>query len=286
MTHLQHLRLLATAVVAVLLFSQAASAQQASPAIEWEKSFGGNWEDLASSITQTTDGGYIVAGSSQSDDGDVTGHHGRLDIYDYWIVKLTGMGDIEWQKSLGGSDNDYANSIIPTSDSGYIVAGYSVSADGDVTESRGNLDAWVVKLRSTGEIEWQRSLGGSGEDLANSIAQTTDGGYIIAGLSQSDDGDVTGRHEPSFSPDVWIVKLRSTGEIEWQRLLGGKGWDEAKYIAPTRDGGYIITGFSNSNDGDVIGLHGNYGFRDYWIVKLRSTGEIEWQRVLGGSNKD
>ena len=225
MTHLQHLRLLATAVVAVLLFSQAASAQQASPAIEWEKSFGGNWEDLASSITQTTDGGYIVAGSSQSDDGDVTGHHGRLDIYDYWIVKLTGMGDIEWQKSLGGSDNDYANSIIPTSDSGYIVAGYSVSADGDVTESRGNLDAWVVKLRST-------------------------------------------------------------GEIEWQRLLGGKGWDEAKYIAPTRDGGYIITGFSNSNDGDVIGLHGNYGFRDYWIVKLRSTGEIEWQRVLGGSNKD
>lgn len=248
--------------------------------IEWQKSLGGTGDDVGVSIDQTDDEGYIVAGISNSTDGDVTGNHSGND---YWVVKLTNTGVIEWQKSLGGSGDDYVNSIQQTSDKGYIVVGSSNSTDGDVTGNYGGYDYWVVKLDSIGTIVWQKCLGGTGVDEAKSIYQTVDGGFVVVGLSNSTDGDVTGNHG---NGDYWVVKLSITGTIEWQKSLGGTGQDLAYSIQQTTDGGYIIAGFSESNDGDITNHHGDAFYSDFWIVKLSNTGNIDWQKSLGGTLTD
>jgi hypothetical protein len=195
----------------------------------------------------------VVAGYSLSNNGDVTENHGNYD--DYWVVKLNGSGEIQWQKCLGGSSDDRAQSIRQTADGGYVVAGYSLSNDGDVTGHYGGRDYWVVKLSGGGEIQWQKSLGGSGYDEAYSIQQTTDGGYVVAGVSNSNDGDVTGHYG---GRDYWVVKLSVSGEIQWQKSLGGSRDDYAYSIQQTMDGGYILAGGSRSTNGDVTGSHGSY----------------------------
>ncbi|MBK9248200.1 MAG: hypothetical protein IPM69_08845 [Ignavibacteria bacterium] len=149
-----------------------------SPSIEWQKSLGGSNSDQARTIYQCSDFGYILAGYSAAIGGDVTVNHGHSD---FWVVKLNPAGAIEWQKSLGGSSPDYAYSIQQSADGGYIVAGVSESTDNDVTGNNGASDYWVVKLSPAGAIVWQKSLGGSRTDFANSIQQCADGGYILAG---------------------------------------------------------------------------------------------------------
>ena len=251
--------------------------------IEWQKCLGGSDDEEAYSIQQTTDGGFIVAGYSKSNDGDISGHHGSTVYSDYWVVRLNSSGNIVWQKSLGGSQSDRAHSIKQTSDGGFIVAGYSLSNDIDVSGNHGHADYWVVKLNSSGRIEWQKSLGGSGTDYAYSIQQTADGGFIVAGKSYSNDGDVSGNHGYS---DYWIVKLDSSGDIEWQKSLGGSHPEEAYSIQQTSDGGFIVAGYSESNDGDISGHHGRTIYSDYWVVRLNSSGNIVWQKSLGGSQSD
>ena len=243
----------------------------------WRNVLGGNYDDIASSIQQTSDGGYIVAGKSESNDDKVPGNHGGSD---YWIVKLDAIGKLDWQKCLGGSSDDIASSIQQTSDGGYIVAGGSSSDNDDVSGNHGSHDCWIVKLTSTGEITWQESFGGSSIDAANSIQQTTDGGYIFAGYTESSDGDVTVNQGVS---DYWIMKLTSSGSLSWQKSYGGSSFDKANSIQQTTDGGYIVAGESRSDDGDVSGNHGS---SDYWIIKLNSAGEIEWEKSLGGSDAD
>ena len=245
--------------------------------IEWQKSLGGTGYDFALSIQQTNDGGYIVAGSSYSSDGDVSGNHGGGD---YWVVKLTNLGSIVWSKSLGGSGSDEANFIQQTNDGGYIVAGTSYSNDGNVSGNHGGGDYWVVKINSIGTIEWQKSIGGGASEEAFCIQQMNDGGYIVAGESNSSDGDVSGNHG-SF--DCWFVKLTNLGAIEWQKSIGGSGNDVAWYIQQTNDGGFIVAGQSNSNDGD---FSGNHGESDIWMFKLSSIGSMEWQKSFGGSGFD
>lgn len=257
-------------LVQLVTFAQA-------PAIEWQKSFGGSAAEEASSIQQTTDGGYIVAGYTTSNNGNVTGNHGYSD---YWVVKLAATGTIQWQKTLGGTLVDGAYCIQQTTDGGYIVAGYTNSNDGNVIGNHGNYDYWVVKLSAAGTIEWQKTLGGSQDELAYSIQQTTDGGYVVAGYTNSNNGDVSGNHGGS---DMWILKLSISGTIQWQKTLGGSYGENAYSIQQTRDGGYIVAGIAGSNNGDVTG---NQGAIDYWIVKLTATGTIEWQKTLGGSAVD
>ena len=249
----------------------------ASGNLSWQRSFGGTYSDEANSIQQTDDGGYIVAGSSESNDGYVSGNNGGKD---YWIVKLDTSVNLSWQTSLGGSNNEVPHSIQQTNDFGYIVAGVSTSDDGDVSGNNGSGDCWIVKLDVSGNLSWQRSLGGSGWDQANSIQQTDDGGYIVAGFSTSNDGDVSGSN--GFL-DSWIVKLDVSGNITWQKSLGGSNDEVAYSIQQTSDGGYIVAGASNSTNGDVSG---NNGAEDSWIVKLDGSGNISWQRTLGGSGND
>lgn len=155
------------------------AAQAQAPEIEWQKSFGGTNADFATSIRPTTDNGYIVAGESHSNDGDVSGNHG---ISDCWIVKLNNAGDLQWQHSFGGTDYDGARSIQQTTDGGYTVAGVTRSDDGDITDNHGGQDSWILKLDSAGILQWQRTFGGTGNEQAVSIQQTADGGYIHSRL--------------------------------------------------------------------------------------------------------
>jgi hypothetical protein len=250
--------------------------------VQWQKFFGGSNNDIANDIQETFDGGYIVAGLTASNDGDVSGYKGGYN--DFWVVKLSSSGIIQWQKCLGGTGDDQANSIQQTSDSGYVVAGSTRSVDGDVSGNHeNNCDYWIVKLDVKGAFQWQKCLGGSDIDVATSIRQSSEGGYIVAGYAESTDGDVSGHHAPKSFPDYWIVKLSSAGTIQWQKCLGGGSIDRAYDVRQTRDGGYIVAGETYSDDGDVSGYHGQ---EDYWIVKLDTVGVIQWQKCFGGSNFD
>lgn len=234
----------------------------ATGSLTWQKSLGGNGFDYANSIQQTTDGGYIVAGGSSSNDGDVSGNHGSND---FWIVKLDAVGTIVWQKCLGGTGDDQALSIQQTTDGGFIAAGYSTSNTGDVSVNYGSYDYWVVKLDSAGGLTWEKSLGGNAAELGNSVRQTADNGYIVAGYSASYGGDVSGYHGGVFWGDYWVVKLYSYGNITWQTCLGGTDDDVATWMDETAAGGFIVTGWSQSIDGQVTGNHGS---ADVWAVTL------------------
>ncbi len=255
--------------------------------IQWQQLFGGSgWEGTGQagdySVQQTSDGGYVLCGfSASSASGDVNGvNHGGTD---YWVVKLSGTGGIQWQRLLGGSGDDRAASVQRASDGGYVVCGYSrSSANGDVTgTSHGTDDVWLVKLTAAGTTQWQRLLGGALGEGANSIQQTSDGGFVIlGGTPTSQSGDVTGL--PHGSCDCWVVKVTSLGEIEWQRLLGGSNWDSGISVRQAPDGGYLLLCDTfSSQSGDVTGT--NLGVNDLWVVKLSGTGSLQWQRLLGGT---
>ncbi len=194
--------------------------------------------------------------------------------------KVQAQSSIQWQKCLGGDDSDIASSTQQTSDGGYIVAGSTLSKNGDVIGNHGLFDLWVVKLDGSGIIQWEKALGGSNIDYASAVRQTNDGGYIVVGETTSNDGDINGFHGDK---DAWIVKLSNIGAIEWQKALGSSGWDNARSVELTADGGYMVAGQAGLNDGDVSGNHGGL---DFWVVKLNSVGDIEWQKPLGGSSDD
>ncbi len=235
--------------------------------IVWQKCYGGSHNDNANSIRQTVDGGYIVIGGTNSNNGDVSGFHGGL--FDYWIVKLSASGSIEWQKCYGGGDDDEAYFVNQTSDGGYVVVGASKSINGNIIGNHGLNDCWIIKLSVSGSLEWQRPLGSSGGDGGSYVQETTDGGYMVGGYSSSNDGDVSGVHGYS---DMWIAKLSSSGSIQWQKCLGSTGGESIRSIYSTSDDGYILAGYTNGNDGDVSGYHGG---QDIWVVKLGAKTAVE-----------
>jgi hypothetical protein len=247
----------------------------ANGVIKWERSYGGAfYSENPNSIIQTSDGGYIFAGNI----GDsIFGYHGGGDA---WVVKLDDTGNVQWQKCYGGTGNDLAESILQTNDGGFIFTGQTLSNDGDVIDNHGNDDAWIVKLDDTGAIQWSKCYGGTNIDGFSSIKQLNDSGYILAGGTCSNDGNINFNHG---SGDAWIIKIDSIGNIQWGKTYGGSGSDEFINILPIGNG-YIAVGNSNSNDGDVVGFHG--GLSDYWIVKLNDSGAIEWQHCYGGTDQD
>ena len=173
------------------------------------------------------------------------------------------------ENSFGGSDIEHAFSIQQTKDGGFITVGHTESNDGQVhgNHAAGEFDFWVVKLNKNLKIQWQKPLGGTADETAFSVEQTTDNGYIVAGQASSNNGQVTGNHGVL---DVWVVKLDSSGNLVWEKSLGGSDNDFATSVRQTKDGGYIVAGGTNSNDGDVTNHHGSTSTSDYWLVKTDS----------------
>lgn len=231
--------------------------------LQWQKNLGGSHTDYAHSIKQTMDAGFILTGYTFSSYGDVTASFAPPD---YWIVKLDKNGNIQWQKSLGGNNEDSSFSISQTFDSGYIVGGTTRSTDGDVTVNNGSVDCWVVKLDQNGNIQWQKTFGGSDIDILTSIVQTLEGGYAFSGHTASNDGDIT-NNQGNY--DCWVVKLNANGDIQWQKTLGGSLSDYGNSIFQTSNGEYLIGGSTFSDDGDITL---NQGMLDCWIVKLLPDG--------------
>lgn len=245
----------------------------ASGTILWEHSYGGTLDDTPLELIQTNDGGFAIAGYSNSPDGDVGGTNG---VRDFWVLKLNSAGVLEWAETYGGSGDDRAYSIAQTNDDGFIVTGYTNSDDGDVIGQHGQDDLWVIKLSSSGALQWQNTLGGTDSEQGFSVEQTNDGGYMLCGRAGSSDGDVSANYGDW---DVWIVKLTSSGSIDWEKNFGGSSTDNGIRARQTADGGFIFTANTWSEDEDVTGAHDDV---ELWNVKLDATGDIEWQRAMGG----
>jgi Secretion system C-terminal sorting domain len=261
-------------LVSLTVFSQTQN-------IEWEQTYGGSYWDVLRSTIPTSDGGYLLGGRTSSTDGDIqSGYHGGIDC---WVVKINSIGTIEWEQTYGGSNYDEIHSTIPTSDGGYLIGGYTESYDGDIQSgNHGVGDFWVVKINSTGAIEWEQTYGGTGHDLLNTVITTSDGGYFLGGETVSDDGDVQSGNQGGR--DFWAVKINGTGTIEWEQTYGGSSGESISSIISTFDGGCLLGGTTYSNDGDI--QSGNHGGRDYWVVKINSTGTIEWEQTYGGTGHD
>jgi len=247
--------------------------------IIWQKWFGGSQNEYCYSLDLAADGGFLIAGETESSNGDVSGYHNSQD---FWIIKVDSNGNLVWQKCLGGNNDEICFSVRSTNDGGCIAAGHSYSNDGDVSGNKGSSDYWLVKLSSTGNLQWQKCLGGTQADQARTIELTVDGGYIVAGMSSSNNNDVSGNHNgPSGgSSDFWVVKLNSVGVIQWQKCYGGDKNEIAYAIRTTPDGGFAITGTAESNNGDA-GC--NAGWIDLWVIKINTSGLLQWQKSLGGS---
>ncbi len=266
----------------IILFAQTLIAQ---PIIQWQNTIGGNANDQLQSVQQTSDGGYIAGGFSFSNiTGDKT--EDTIGGYDYWIIKTNDIGGLLWQNTIGGNGNDYLNSVQQTADNGYIIAGYSESGiSGDKTENHfGESDYWVLKLDSNGIIKWQNTIGGDSADQLCTVRRTFDGGYILGGSSNSSASvDKTESSHGLF--DYWVVKIDSLGSILWQNTIGGAGNDMLQSVRETSDGGYILGGYSDSDSsGDKTEY--SIGLTDYWIVKIDSLGNIQWENTIGGSDYD
>lgn len=245
--------------------------------IVWSKTYGCNNYDGVSAIIQTSDGNYVFAGNSTAINGDVTTNHGFNDL---WVVKIDNIGNIIWQKSYGGSGYDYANDVKQTTDGGYILCGASTSSNFDVTLNQGSFDYWIVKLDTIGNLVWQKTFGGSLHDEARSILQTNDGGYIVIGQAVSSNGDIND-HQGEI--DCWIIKLTTNGSISWKKSYGGFLSESALEIIKSYDNGFIIASNSNSTNGFFSSTN---GLSDFYILKINSNGEINWQTIFGGSEYD
>jgi len=226
---------------------------RSAPVEEWSQTFGGSEYDWGNSVTQTSDGGYIIASITYSYGA------GNGDI---WLIKTGASGAEEWSQTFGGSGQDYGQSVAQTADGGYIITGstYSYGA--------GHSDVWLIKTDADGSKEWDETFGGSGEDHGDSVAETSDGGYIIAGSTQS---------YGNGSSDVWLIKTGANGNEEWSQTFGGSEYDYSGSVVETSDGGYIIAGSTES-----YGAGGS----DAWLIKTDANGTEEWDKTFGGSDYD
>lgn len=244
--------------------------------IEWKLCLGGISFEQGCAIKQTPDGGYAVLSTSSSVDGNMTKKGG----VDLWLVKLSATGNIVWQKSVGGSKNDYAYGLDLTPDGGFILCGDTESSNGDVTMNHGMRDYLVAKLDGNGNLQWLKTFGGTQDDVAFGIRSVPGGGFVIAGSTESNDGDVSGNHGLR---DYWVVKLDDYGNMKWQKCFGGSRFDEAWAVTIAADGTYVVAGYCASADADVSGKYTSSGDSDFWIVAINPSGSIIWQKTYGGS---
>lgn len=268
-----------------LLLLISANIHAQTPGLQWQRALGGTKTDWVRTIAQDIDGNFFIGTTTQSSNGDAgCTYAGAADLANIWVTKISPSGRLLWQRCYGGSKGDECRRIVTTSDGGMLLAGYVASTDGDISGNHGSSDIWLAKLDAAGNIQWQRCYGGSGTDELLSLAKTSDGGYIFAGLTTSSDGDVTGGHNNAVNrEDAWVAKITAGGVIEWAKCFGGTSRDGAHNIIQNSGGGYTFLGFSASADGDLVGHVQNW---DVWIVELDQAGQITWQKTYGGTGAD
>ncbi|RJS74130.1 hypothetical protein CW714_02180, partial [Methanophagales archaeon] len=226
------------------------AAKSVAPEEVWNRTFGGSQDDMALSVQQTADGGYIFAGTTAS-------YGAGYD--DAWLVKTDPNGNELWNRTFGGISDDEARSVQQTSDGGYMLAGITWSY------GLGSGDFWLVKTDSNGNEQWNRTFGGTDHDYAFSIRQTADGGYIVAGWTGS---------YGAGDDDAWLVKTDSNGNEQWNRTFGGTDFDGAYSVQQTADGGYVFSGCTYSYDAAV--------WSSFWLVKTDSNGNEQWNKTFKG----
>jgi hypothetical protein len=240
-----------------LLFFSLAPLLLCSPAVvfsqqRWTRTYGGTGWEQGSFVQQTTDGGYIVVGYTESFGA------GGGDIY---FIKTNASGDTLWTKTYGGTSSDLGWSVRQTTDGGYIVAGYTESF------GAGFYDVYLIKTNATGDTLWTRTYGGTGYDFVYSVQQTTDGGYILAGYTNS---------FGHGAEDVYLIKTNATGDTLWTKTYGGTNNDKGYYVQQTNDGGYIIIGTTWSFRDTLKG--------DVYLIKTNAGGDTLWTRTYGGTD--
>jgi len=221
--------------------------------LQWTKTIGGPESEEGNSLIQTSDGGYAIAGETSSFGA------GESDVY---VVKLDSTGNLQWTRTIGGPGNEAGYSLIQTSDSGYAIAGSTFSF------GAGEDDMYVVKLDANGNLQWTKTIGGPKRDWSSSLIQTSDGGYTIAGYTNS-----FGVGEA----DVYVVKLDANGNLQWTKTIGGENIDEGYSLIQTSDGGYAIAGTTKSFGAGIL---------DVYVVKLDANGNLQWTKTIGGENID
>lgn len=256
-----------------------AQIQKLPPVVEWQKTLGGSKGDKAYSVVPTIDHGFLVVGNSFSNDGLVTGHHGTTDSSDAWVVKLNKSGDVEWQKSYGGSNTDEFKHAVQTANGDFICVGTTRSIDGDVTGLHtGNgvaSDLWVVRIDRYGAIKWSKVYGGSSTEHGTVIRKMWDGNYMIGGDAQSNDFDVTGNHG---SADIWILKIDDQGNLLWQKTFGNPNSQFVSSLTATSDNNYLISGYQ------IYTGYGNqtmlpvYSYYERAAVKIDAQGNTLWEQ--------
>lgn len=217
---------------------------------QWNKTFGGVKDDGGYSIQDTIDGGYIITGYTESYGS------GNADV---WLIKTDSEGEEEWSRVFGGQNRDMGMAIQETKDNGYIITGYTYSY------GSGLCDVWLIKTDAGGNEQWNKTFGGLGVDLGNTIQEADDCGYLIAGRTES---------YGSGSSDAWLIKTDSYGNEVWNRTYGGSEWDSSNFVQRTNDGGYIIVGNTQSY---------GVGAQDIWLIKVDSSGTEQWNKTFGGS---
>jgi hypothetical protein len=252
--------------------------------VEWIKTIGGSGAETGQAIIKTLDGGYAVLGFTNSTDGDV--QEKLSSVNDYWLLKLDTNGSLEWSKTYGGSKDDRGQSLAQTTDGGYVLTGYAMSDDGDGSVNSGFHDNWVLKVDASGTILWEKSFGFSGHDHSYDIIEAQDGGYFFTGFLDITSARSDGNTEKASSltrhgvGEFWGTKIDKQGALQWRGYFGGTNNDRAHAVVQAEDGGFVMAGFSESNDFDITDTQGSY---DFWMVNVDAKGKMLWERSFGGS---
>lgn len=230
-----------------------------SGAVRWANFYGGSDADVPMRIRRVP-GGYMVAGRSNSTDGQVIGNQGG---FDYWVLRLDSEGNIIWARTYGGSGDDMANEILPLTDGTFLLVGQSDSEDGDKTEAKGGDDLWMLRIDGEGEIIWERTYGGSNEDIGLRAEQLAGGQIAILGSTRSDDGDVTGN---KGNLDAWVLVIDALGNLVQQMNYGGLENDVLNALIVDEDDAIRMIGTTHSRSANLPGPTNGLG--DMWLFGL------------------
>lgn len=246
----------------------------------WSKTVGGSDEDHVKSAIPSIDGGFFTIGYTKSNDGDISQKANMME--DVWLCKYNADGEIVWSKTYGGSMDEYGYSMLENLDGTLVVAGYSMSSNGDVPSNLGMHDFYIFKTDAHGELIWNKSYGFTSHDHAHKIIKTDDGGYFVAGFIDYS-GVAKGVSTLHGVGEFYGLKLDANGNKLWDGYFGGTQNDRVFDVAEALDGGLVMVGYSESEDFDITDSKGSY---DFWVVKLSKVGNVVWKKSFGGSGID